>query len=227
MNKELGIKKKKQSGFTLMEIIVATTIFVMTSTALLSLFNYVLKINRRSEALRQASQGMRNFAEFLVKEVRNGQIDYFVLNGTQPGTGIGPCQPPVIDSTVHDTYGAKSNWLGIITPEGEEECVYFADQNGSQLPSTTFTAPSGSNYTLALEKTGGIKQTLNPPNFRIDSLMFLVRPVRNPYSPLGGYEQISPSAVIMMKFVAQLPTGEQVPIYYQTAVTPDRYDIPR
>ena len=64
-----------------MEIMVATVIFAIIFSSLLSLFNYVLKINRKTEALRQSAQGARDFVEFLVKEVRNGQIDYYVSNG--------------------------------------------------------------------------------------------------------------------------------------------------
>jgi prepilin-type N-terminal cleavage/methylation domain-containing protein len=77
-----AITKKKNLGFTLMEIVVSTTIFAIVAAAMMSLFNYVLKINRRSEALRQSAQGLRNFVEILAKDIRNGQIDYFVINGT-------------------------------------------------------------------------------------------------------------------------------------------------
>ena len=95
MNKELTTRKNKQSGFTLMEITVATSIFAVVMVSLLSLFNYVLKINRESEALRQASQGMRNFVEYLVKEIRNGQIDYYVNSGTSLNSAFSPSSPCV------------------------------------------------------------------------------------------------------------------------------------
>jgi prepilin-type N-terminal cleavage/methylation domain-containing protein len=69
-------KLQAQQGFTLMEIVVSTTIFAVVLTMTLAIFNYALKINRRTEALRQTTQGMRNFTEFLVKEIRNGKIEY-------------------------------------------------------------------------------------------------------------------------------------------------------
>lgn len=212
-------------GFTLMEIIVATTIFAVVATALMSLFNYTLKINRRGEALRQATQGMRSFVEFLVKEIRNGQIDYLVVNEQKsPLSPIGPCTAPAI---VGDpTYQNKENKLGVITPEGAEECIYFADENGTALPSNVFTAPVNKNYTLVLEKTGGVKQILTPPNFKIENVMFLIRPTKDPYTATGGYVKVQPFVVMMIKFVAQLPTGEKFPIYYQTTVSTNKYDIP-
>jgi len=214
-------------GFTLMEIVVATTIFAIVVSALMSLFNQTLKINRKSEALRQATQGMRSFVEFLVKEVRNGQINYFIVNGSvipSPSSPIGPCVSPGFLDT--PTYSEKENKLGIIGSTGEEECVYFGDELGNPLPLGTFKAPAGSNYTLVLERSSGIKKIINPSNFRIESLMFLIRPIKDPYTSNGGLSEVQPFVNIDIKFVAELPTGEKVPIYYQTTVSTNKYDIP-
>jgi hypothetical protein len=220
---------------------VATVIFAIVTVSLLSLFNYVLKINRRGEALRQAAQDSRDFVEFLVKEVRNGQIDYYVNNGLRYNSSYinndsnVPCRPPGnLGDTVTSlpTYQAKSNWLGIINTDNIQECFYYA--NGTAyvdsvggIP-TIFDSASGANA-LVLEKQGITSlQKLNPPNSRIDNLMFLVRPQNDPYSSSTGFSlpKIQPSVVIIIKFVVKLPTGEQVPIFYQTAVSENKYDIP-
>ncbi len=233
----------EQNGFTLMEIMVATVIFAMVTVSLLSLFNYVLKINRRGEALRQASQDSRDFVEFLVKEIRNGQIDYYVYNGFYGsfinGDNSKPCGPPTtpgnpVVSTDNPTYWPKSNWLGIINTDNVQECFYYAKADGITYVDTVGSNPStfnsaGGGNALVLEKQGITSvQKLNPPNSRIDNLMFLIRPLTDPYTTTtpGGLAKIQPSVVIIIKFVVQLPTGEQVPIYYQTAVSENKYDIP-
>jgi prepilin-type N-terminal cleavage/methylation domain-containing protein len=237
-----GIKKiqsvKSGAGFTLMEIMVATVIFAVTTVSLLSLFNSVLKINRRGEALRQAAQDARNFVEFLVKEIRNGQIDYYVNNGSTYGNYINgdnskPCGPPgpfgatITNINVQPTYAQQSNWLGIINTDNVQECFYYATQDGSSyVGSGKFDFSGGGKY-LVMEKSGiSAIQQLNPANARVDNLMFLVRPQKDPYTAVGGLAKIQPSVVILIKFVVQLPTGEQVPIYYQTAVSENKYDIP-
>ena len=231
MNKEFGIKNKdKQSGFTLMEIMVATVIFSVIAVATLSLFNYVLKINRRTEALRQAAQGARDFVEFLVKEVRNGKIDYYVANGQVYVNGIGPCTPPGTVGSAADganpTYLSQENRLGIINTDNVQECFYYGDQSGAWVGINNFTAASGGS-TLAMQKNGVTgAQVLNPPNFKIDSLMFYIRPLKDPYTFTGGLAKQQPFVTIVIKFTAKLPTGEQVPIYYQTSVSSNQYDIP-
>ncbi len=227
---------KRQKGFTLMEIVVATTIFAVVVSSLLALFNYTLKINRKSEALRQAAQGMRNFVEFLVKEVRNGQIDYYV-NNSLPTASLGPCGASVVVG--QRSYETQDNRLGIINTDNIQECFYFGDNDGNYVGnSSIFDAPQNSNYTLVMEKAGiASPQVLNPANFRIEKLMFLIRPLCDPFTstcdwppgayPPGAYPKTQPFVTILMKFVAKLPTGEEVPISYQTSVSSQKYDIPK
>jgi GxxExxY protein len=235
-------RQSAEKGFTLMEIMVASTIFVIVAVALLSLFNYVLKINRRADALRQASQSTRNFVESLVKEIRNGQVDYFV-NGDQfygnninHGIPQAPCHPPGNPGdavTNVPTYQTKSNWLGIINTDNVEECFYYAKADGHTYVDGIGTSPTvfssaGGGVNLAMEKDGvSAVQTLNPPNARVDNLVFLVTPQNDPYSKVSGsLPKIQPAVEMIIKFVVQLPTGEQVLMYYQTAVSENKYDIP-
>lgn len=225
--------KKNGAGFTLMEIVVSTTIFVFVFVGLLSLFNYTLKINRRAEALRQATQGMRNFVEFLVKEIRNGQLDYYVINGTSAVSafsGTSPCRLPV-GGVGTPTYANKSNWLGIINTDGVQQCFYYGKADGSYVDTIgntpiTFSSSTGGS-TLVLEKAGVTgPQILNTPNFSVENLMFVVRPTKDPYTIAGGLVKTAPAVSFFIKFIVTLPTGERVPIFYQTSVATNQYDIP-
>lgn len=217
---------KRQKGFTLVEIMVATVLFVVVVVALLSLFNYILRINRRSEALRQASQGMRDFVEYLVKQVRNGQINYGYADpgGTQPSSLPAPCSNIVAaDYTVAPGYGTAlnkaDNKLGLLDTDNNEICLYYASAGTTYIGSAIFTG--GTNLVLA--KGSSPLQILNASNFKINKAMFLVQPTKDPYSP--GNSKGQPFVTIIINFQAVLPTGEQVPIYYQTTVSTSKYDI--
>lgn len=241
----LKATKNGQDGFTLMEIIVATTIFATVSAAMLALFNYTLVINRRSEALRQATQGMRNMMELIVKEIRNGQINYLVQpGGSLPAAAIGPCTPPVFSggppyTSVGPTYDFEDNRLGLISLEGDEECLYlgygkeiagqYKNYVGSGIfkSNTTVGSPNyNPNPVLVLQKKNMTTETLNPPNFSVESLKFYIRPTKDPYSPLGGYSKTQPYVTISARFSLKLPTGESVKINYQTSVSTNKYDVP-
>ena len=222
-----------------MEIMVATVVFTIVSVSLLGLFNYVLKINRRSEALRQASQGMRNFVEFLVKEIRNGQIDYYINNSNNtyesPITGSSPCTTieaggNSVGSNAVSTYSAQDNKLGIINTDNVQECFYLGDSSNppNYIGAGTFVTSKG---TLAMQKAGvSTAQNLNPPNLYVQKLMFFVRPICDPYQHCvdygNSYPQIQPSVTLVIQFLVILPTGEQVPVFYQTSISSSRYDVP-
>lgn len=241
--KILSNTKKNAAGFTLMEIIVATTIFAIVVSAMMALFNYTLKINRRTEALRQATQGMRNFIEFVVKEVRNGSIDYGVNNGqtANPAYPVGPCLAPTINGgpQVGDTYGQQSNTLAVATVDGDLECFYLgygydntAGKSAGDYVGNGIFASTGNNPhpVLALQKNSLTKEILSSPNISVQRLVFLVRPVCDPYSPYcssyGGYPLTQPFVTILAEFLVTLPTGEQTVIYYQTTASSEKYDIP-
>lgn len=193
-----NIKLNSQRGFTLMEIVVATTLFATVLTLMLSLFTYTLKINRRTEALRQASQGMRNFTEFIVKEIRNGQIDY---SGT-----VAPC------GTDYDTITGYTDYLGIINASGEQICLQWTDAEDGRM---------------FLYKNGIEVQTINPVNMDITLAKFHVRPECDPKTECysGDYPGIQPFVTIVMQFTVTLPTGEVRTVPYQTTISTDQYDI--
>ncbi|GEM_PF-768672 len=201
-------------GFTITEIVVAVAIFAGVVTMMLVLFNYTLRINRRIEALRQASQGMRNFVEFFVKEVRNGQVDYST-NGFDAGVAsVSPCPapnpvPPPSANTVNDTYGWKysqysssvlekyDTHLGVININGERECFYWgrvldATTNSytDDVSLNTDADPKNDLESIILAKQNisgpGSQQVLNPANFKVTYLRFYIRPAHEPNIPYSG-----------------------------------------
>jgi len=223
-------KLKASLGFTLMEIIVATAIFVMVVAAMMSLFNYVLKMNRKGELLRQTTQGMRNLVETIVKEVRNGQIDYGFVNGSAPrGFTVGPCQDGAwaTNPTVARYYQDKENKLAIINNEGESECIFYGNASGSFAGDNIFSVTNG---TLVIQKSGSSAQVMNPPNFKIENIAFFIRPVCDPYSKCSVYTnalpKIHPSVTMVFKFTTELSPNEKYSINYQTTISTNQYDIP-
>ncbi|HMR55387.1 MAG TPA: hypothetical protein PKD34_02235 [Candidatus Doudnabacteria bacterium] len=187
-----------QDGFTLMEIIVATAIFVTVVSSILALFNYVLKINRQVQAVRQVTQGTRNFTEVLSREIRNGRIDYSQPNGT-------PCAASNYELE-------KSQSLSIENYTGEITCLYL-DENG--LMFLTRSTPDGTSE----------PQVVNPPNFSInpDTFRFIVRPDE---SPLVNNQGVQPFVTILAEFEVYKGLPDEQVIPYQTTISSDVYDIP-
>ncbi len=238
----MSIKGKKQIGFTLTELVVSVSIFATTLTVMMVLLNYTLKIQRKTEALRQASQGMRNFMEFMVKEIRNGKIDYGVSGGTTLQTSKSPCPNPSAvgsNSFGQTTYlpsggeqGQADTRLGIINLFNEQECLFWAkDVSGTLVEASSTDITNGLALHLGLAKNNVTGyERLNPPGMTVDYLRFYVRPLCDPYTitcPNGGLPERQPFVTILMRFNVTLGTGEKVVIPYQTTITTDDYAIPR
>ncbi len=233
---------KKQIGFTLTELIVSVFIFATTLTVMMVLLNYTLKIQRKTEALRQASQGMRNFMEFIVKEIRNGKIDYGVSGGTTLQPSKSPCPNPSSvgsNTFAQNSYlngsesGLADTRLGIINLFNEQECLFWAKEvNGTLVEaSNTDIASNATALHLGLAKNNvSGYERLNPPGMTVDYLRFYIRPTCDPYTttcPNGGLPERQPFVTILMRFNVILKTGEKVVIPYQTTITTDDYAIPR
>ena len=205
-------------GFTLMEVLVSVTIFAGTVTMMLSLFNTTLKIYRKIEAQRQISQSVRTTMEFLVKEIRNGQIDYNVTDGITITTPVIGCDGnPLYGGTTKrpaalgaDSYAQTEDRIQLINVDGERECIY---RTGTDL--------------FLRKDTQAQPSRLNPTNVAITTFKLYIRPRRDPYTegttPLI-YQQ--PSVTIVAVATVTLPTGEVRTISYQTSVASHVYDIP-
>ena len=211
------------SGFTLMEIIVSMTIFATVITMVLSMFTYTLKLYRREEAQRQVSQSVRTVMEFLVKEIRNGQVDYGIVNGVTIDTLVDAhCPRP--SSINADTYSVSStDHLGIINVIGERECIYWVHDSDP----TKQNDPTNNNLFIKKQNVGVVSQ-LNTSNVKLTDLRFYVSPLRDPYTVPGGSGLVEqePLVTIMAKVSVTLPTGETRVVSYQTTVSTYAYDIP-
>lgn len=208
------------SGFTLMEVVVSVTIFAVVITLMLSLFNYTLNIYRRVEAQRQVSQSVRTTMEFLVKEIRNGKVDYGVIDGVQADTSVDAhCPIPTIGGNTYSV--SNTSYLGLINVDGERECIYWVHDPNPALQDD----PNNNN--LYIKKLGvtAVSQ-LNPPNVKLYDLRFYVRPLRDPYMDSPNLIEQQPVVTIAAKVSIKLPTGEIRTVPYQTSVSTYIYDIP-
>lgn len=198
-------------GFTLMEVVVSVTIFASVVTLMLGLFNQTLRIYRRTDAIRQATQNVRSSMEFLTKEVRNGQVYYGVSKGGVvdfPG-GTHPLLPCPLAQTSpsQDVYGGQVEQFALINVNGERACVYW--QNENLYIKKEFVADASQ---------------INPATVKFKQVSFLVFPGADPYS--NPSQKAQPSVSISVLAEAQLPSGERYQIPYQTSISTYNYDIP-
>lgn len=184
--------KKSEQGFTLMEAIVATFIFALVVSSILGIYNYTLKINRRANAIRTASEDVRFLSEFLSKEIRNGKLNY-------GPTYTSPCGP----------LSASGNSLSITNVDGDSECFYLGDANGSMNNIGPF---------LWLIKDSYSKQALNVPGVKINSLIFNVSPTCNPYYS-GSCSKTQPVVTMIGSLQVNPDSQDNIIVPLETSVS--------
>ncbi|MFC1632652.1 type II secretion system protein J [Patescibacteria group bacterium] len=65
---------RSEKGFTLVEILVAISIFVIVMTIATGAFVNMMKVQRRVNAKTEALQDLRQVTELMVRDIRTGQV---------------------------------------------------------------------------------------------------------------------------------------------------------
>lgn len=196
-------RPENQRGFTLIEAIVAAALFAVTVSSIVGVYLSTLKVNRRTDVIRSAAENARYLTEYMTKEIRNGQIDYF-------GPAISPCTTNQV---------SPSNSLEIINTDGDKICFYLGDNSG-------LLSASGKNLWMAKNNLQAVK--LNSSNVYVNNLNFYVSPTFNPYN---SGSTIQPRVTIVGSVQAVSGSQDQSTMYnnitipIETSISLPAYDI--
>jgi prepilin-type N-terminal cleavage/methylation domain-containing protein len=75
-NSVLNLENSRQKGFTLIEAVVASSVFAFLVASVLGVYMSTMQLDRKSKAQRAVVQNARFIMEYLSKEISNGMIDY-------------------------------------------------------------------------------------------------------------------------------------------------------
>lgn len=73
-------KNNNKKAFTLIELLLAITIFMLFITAATNTFLEIIRTQKSANEVRQMYAEMRNFVDYVSNEMREGGIDYFCYN---------------------------------------------------------------------------------------------------------------------------------------------------
>ncbi|MDB4939860.1 MAG: hypothetical protein JWO40_285 [Candidatus Doudnabacteria bacterium] len=187
---------KSERGFTLIEALVATALFAVTVSSIVGVYLSTIKINRRTDVIRSASENARYLTEYLAKEIKNGAIDY--------ASAVSPC-------TSLPTTSSSS--LAIVNVDGDRLCFYLGDNSG-------LISSIGQN--LWLEKNNLAPLKVNSANVSISNLIFYVSPTYDPY--LAG-STVQPRVTFTANVKSTSGSQDSVVIPIESSITIPVYDI--
>lgn len=194
-------QNSKQKGFTLIEAMIATFLFVIVISSVISIYLTVLKVNRKSNAIRLASENSRYISEYISKEIRNGQIDYY---------GPNPC------GTGFPSGASPFTYLPILNVDGDHLCF-------SSFSNDLYLVKGNSNYPYYYKINDLGTQVLN---FKV-----YLKPEFNPYcsnppsctTPLGS--SIQPRVTIVGTVRANADPQNIIDMPFETSISLPLYDI--
>lgn len=156
--------KNKEKGFTLAEMLVAVSVFILIMAATVAIFVSVVRAQRKAQALRAVLDDSRYSLELMARQIRMAKIDYDAYGGsvTEPQETL-----YLIDSqgTSH-IFSFRSNRLefdgGVVTSDNVflDDLKFYINPEAS--PYTSGSEDEHSRVTIVFSATGKYGQSDKP-----------------------------------------------------------------
>ena len=205
------------AGFTLVEMLVATSLFSVVILTATDIFIRVQHAQRQAAVLEKTQSISRFILTRMAQEIQSGSIDYDYYYGTSSAPTPG-------DNSFSKREDARisSRTLALRTAEGER--LLFTTRPKGQ---TDFDIPcvddAVSPCLIIATSTPSIQaERMNPPGFTIEKLLFVITPGKDPFGidPVSNdfLANAQPKVTIMLS-VRSTVAGIKTPFDLTTQTT--------
>jgi prepilin-type N-terminal cleavage/methylation domain-containing protein len=185
-------KQLKSSGFTLMEVMVAMSIFIIVALASLTIYAAILRASQRTTAVTRIQQEAQLIMEVLAKKIRTSRVNYQYYSAIHTDRPMG-------------TQGNYNEVIG--NPDiGDPEPVLALTDS-----SNTDYLFSVHNNSLFIQSKGSTDQYWTTEKeipsqlVGIESLNFLIKPLRYPFD-INNPPETQPRVTFAITFTASKGT---------------------
>lgn len=184
---------KSQKGFSLVEMIVAVSIFAITSVFIAELFVIAGKAQRRSGSTQKIQSDSRVMMAQISDRIRSSWINYDFYGGVV-------LSPETV--------------LGLLDESGEEVIIRLSSTNFAQ----TVCPSAESTPCLEISEDGGLSyEPMTSEDFVMTSVQFYISPPKDPATSGGVDEQPRVTMVLGIQGIGANASGS--PTYIQTTVS--------
>ncbi len=175
---------ENKKGFTLIEILVASAIFVTATVMVTDIFVRVNNVQRKTQGIQTTATDARFSFEVMAREARVSEIDYLYYGGTVNLDG--------------------ETELALIT--ASQDTIRFGLQSGA-------ACPTGTTSCLAICITNtcaaGDWESITPQGINISNLIFYIYPDVSPFIVSGlGYDNNSQPRVTIVMTTTNITNDE-------------------
>lgn len=195
-------KMTNRRGFTLVEMLVSMTIFMVFVGILINSYSTIIKAQKEANDYRAMYSEARAVFDTLIATLREGMIDY-----ANPEYG-GGCTSLITNMT-------DDLWL--ISKDGVSKKIWLDEEGGVD-------AVTG---VLKIETNGNKTKSLNSGAVSVKDFRFKIYPFADPYAPLNvgkNEHQFQPFVTIFVSFEKEKVTGEPYKVDFQTTISSRIYN---
>jgi prepilin-type N-terminal cleavage/methylation domain-containing protein len=191
-----------QKGFTLVELLIAMTIFVSFVGILIGSYTSIIKGQREADEYRIMYSESRKIFETIVQELRDGMVDYKKYNANDTGGVIGGLD------TLH-----------VVSKDASMQSSIVYDEVGGVVSIKKGKFGQDSAWE---------EFNLNSPDLvGVTDFKFYISPSIDPYDDENVYKdknQLHPKVTVYGKFVRKFGNGKEYSMELQTTVSSRIYN---
>lgn len=188
---------KEQKGFTLLEMLVVSAIFVLTLTSMVSIFVETNRAQKRLANSEKLQADTRYVVELIAREVRNNRVDYAFYTGGGDNLGAQPL-----------------NYLSLLNSDDQKIRFRFID---NKIQICRYVS-------VDINCINEVYYDVTPDDISVTSMKFFISPDTNPFVIYGATDNIQPMVTIAVTTQSKTPDLDTPKwIRYQTAISSRYY----
>lgn len=191
---------KKQRGFTLIEMLIAMSIFVVFIGVLMGSYTSIIRAQRDANDYRIMYAESRRVFDGLIQEFREGMVDYS------------------IDEDTSAVFVGAQDQLQLISKDGLTKTLILLADDSVKIAKSEGPA---------VEVFDGDAVSLNSADVQVKELNMYVYPAVDPYDMKNVSKdayQFQPKVTIFATFEKEKTTGEPYSVSFQTTVSSRIYN---
>lgn len=185
-------KLKTQKGFTLIEVLIAITIFMIFITSISSAYLDIARSQREANAVRAVYSEMRYIFDLIGQEAKAKTIDYgcpgsFKVKTKQDEIGFAIRQTATSAGCIKLNGVQKSNYLALVDGEGTERTIFLIEDNSEvETKKLSYYKEQKEPGTFVWNSVEGFEKgytEIELKSIAIDNFVFEISPLVDPFDP--------------------------------------------
>ncbi|MBN1494454.1 type II secretion system protein [Candidatus Peregrinibacteria bacterium] len=223
------MKCKKQKGFTLIEVLISLTIFVIFVTSISGSYLYIARSQREANAVKEVYSEIRYITNLLTDEARAKTIDYSCYIAQTFSDEPEAVTKGVSTTCRSLTYAPAGTFLALIDAAGNNRTIFKFLDNQLLLYKEYYTGAAWMPYEgYGAAGAESEYREIELKNVKINGLKFEISPLADPFNTKNiacGPVQFQPSVSFYINVQSSRDDLSRFTLNIQKSITTRLYNV--